>query len=768
MSRSRPLLHSSRLPRKFAPRVLALESRELLSTLTVTSTADDGPGSLRAQVAAAASGDTINFAKALNGQTITITSGLIPDIGKDLTIKGPGAGKLTISGGGTSDILGFFQSLDPGSSSINATVSGLTFTDGLSQFGGGAIATFGASLTVSDSVFTDNTAPTSTGGAINANTPDFSVAPTLSLTLARDQFSGNSAAVGGAVQALGVNVNVSHSSFSGNAGAALADDGGLVTVDHSDFSGNSGSAIDYFPGFISGVAYGLNVSASDFSDNTTTFFGGAISSNGTTTITGSSFERNSDVSTSYAQGGAVFVGGGDGTTIDGSRFVDNTAQGGSQYATYGGAVFLTAGQNDRVTNSTFSGNRALGSFNDEGGALFVSTFFSFFSTPPTLTISGDNFANNQAIAPVQNNSGGYAQGGALDADDYPGAISIADTTFLNNSAIGADNPAVGGVGSRAGGGALSASGNPQGFGSPGTLTIDHVSFLGNTAQGGNGSGGAGNALAGAFLTDGGFSSIAITGATFSGNSARGGSGGTGVAEGGAILEFVSSTPTTISGTSFLMNSAIGGDGGTVGQFPAFAGAGAVGGFGTLSNDTFVGNTARGGNGGPGVDGGAADGGAAEWSGTITGSTFLGNSAVGGKGGPAVGSGVGGKGGDGTGGGVSVGFSSLTVASSTFIGNLAQGGKGGSAGASGTAGAGGNGEGGGIAVGVFSVPPSPLVVTDSLFTLDLAIGGLGSTAGQGLGGGIAVLGGSSATNKKTKFLLNLASTAGNDIYGPYSS
>ena len=45
------------------------------ATLTVTTTADSGPGSLRAAIAAASDGDTIQFDAALNGQTITLTSG---------------------------------------------------------------------------------------------------------------------------------------------------------------------------------------------------------------------------------------------------------------------------------------------------------------------------------------------------------------------------------------------------------------------------------------------------------------------------------------------------------------------------------------------------------------------------------------------------------------------------------------------------------------------------------------------------------------------
>ena len=59
----------------FAPRLESLEDRTLLSTLTVLNNHDNGPGSLRAAIAAAGSGDTIQFSSAVKGQTITLTSG---------------------------------------------------------------------------------------------------------------------------------------------------------------------------------------------------------------------------------------------------------------------------------------------------------------------------------------------------------------------------------------------------------------------------------------------------------------------------------------------------------------------------------------------------------------------------------------------------------------------------------------------------------------------------------------------------------------------
>src|SRR5262245_21293910 len=81
----------SRFARSFVPRLEGLEDRRCPSTLTVRTTADSGPGSLRAAIAAAAGGDTIVFDRALTGQTIALMSGEL-GIARDLSIVGPGAG----------------------------------------------------------------------------------------------------------------------------------------------------------------------------------------------------------------------------------------------------------------------------------------------------------------------------------------------------------------------------------------------------------------------------------------------------------------------------------------------------------------------------------------------------------------------------------------------------------------------------------------------------------------------------------------------------
>src|SRR5262249_48192798 len=86
----------SKRPR-YRLRLEALEDRWLPSTLTVLNNLDSGGGSLRGEIAIAASGDTIVFDKSLAGQTIKLTSGELV-ITKSLTIDGLGADKLTISG----------------------------------------------------------------------------------------------------------------------------------------------------------------------------------------------------------------------------------------------------------------------------------------------------------------------------------------------------------------------------------------------------------------------------------------------------------------------------------------------------------------------------------------------------------------------------------------------------------------------------------------------------------------------------------------------
>ena len=121
----------SRFARSFVPRLETLEDRRCPSTLTVRTAADSGDSSLRAAIAAAAPGDTIIFDHRLDGQTIALTSGQLT-IAEDLSIVGPGAGKLTVSGGGLSRVFAV-------GAGDTVSLSGLTIANGSADEGGGIL-----------------------------------------------------------------------------------------------------------------------------------------------------------------------------------------------------------------------------------------------------------------------------------------------------------------------------------------------------------------------------------------------------------------------------------------------------------------------------------------------------------------------------------------------------------------------------------------------------------------------------------------------------
>jgi hypothetical protein len=111
---------------------------------------------LRAVLASASSGDTIQFAKKLKGQTITLTQGQLL-VNQSLTINGLGAAKLAISGGGASRIF------DIGSGAA-VTISGLTVTNGLATDGAGILNA--GNLTLSNDVLSANVAQGVAGGGL--------------------------------------------------------------------------------------------------------------------------------------------------------------------------------------------------------------------------------------------------------------------------------------------------------------------------------------------------------------------------------------------------------------------------------------------------------------------------------------------------------------------------------------------------------------------------------------------------------------------------
>ncbi|MBW4654677.1 MAG: hypothetical protein KME20_16800 [Kaiparowitsia implicata GSE-PSE-MK54-09C] len=381
------------------------------NTITVTTTADSGAGSLRTAIANATSGTTIQFAASLANQTIRLTSGqLSVSVGKNLTIDGSAASNLTISGNNQSRI--FFLN----STSVNPTgliVKNLTLANGYTSDRGGAISTtHQGKLTVDNVKFFDNVADQGGGAIFSA----FEGA----LTVVSSEFRRNKAIAGndergaGAIAFWGPGpLTVLGSKFINNQGingGAINSLNGKLTIRNTQFLNNSTLAGTLDSGNANPSLRGYGGALYTDRASSTSEPSGFIE------ITGSIFQGNQG----RAEGGAayLFTGSQDRVTVSNTLFQDNQVQalsGGN--GGNGGALTVLSNQVNRgliLTNTSFTGNRATG----QGGGLWM------MNAPMTLTNS--TFSGNQVVGTGFSNVGG---GMAL----Y-GAATITNTTIALNQA----------------------------------------------------------------------------------------------------------------------------------------------------------------------------------------------------------------------------------------------------------------------------------------------------------------------------------------------
>jgi serine/threonine protein kinase len=206
----------------------------------VTNLRDDGSsGSLRWAIESTKPGSTIKFAPDVRG-TIWLKSGDLV-FSKSLTIQGPGASTLTISGGNTGSVV---QVLDGKS----VTMYDMSFKDsdtGKKNFG---FLDNQGTLKLINTTISDNTSSGTGGGIFNENT----------LTLINSTVSNNSAQHGGGIYNYGGRLTVINSTISGNkavaqdaSGGGIYDYGQLILT-NSTVSGNeafdTGGGITVFGG----------------------------------------------------------------------------------------------------------------------------------------------------------------------------------------------------------------------------------------------------------------------------------------------------------------------------------------------------------------------------------------------------------------------------------------------------------------------------------------------------------------------------------------
>jgi hypothetical protein len=518
------------------PRLEALEDRLVPSTLTVTNTNDKGPGSLRATITHASSGDTIVFDPGLSGQTITLTSDQLT-INKNLDIEGPGACLLAISGNGTNRVFNIPQG-------NSVTIAGLTITQGQGNgIGGGGVMVAGSTLALTNDVLSDNQASfagrgTAWGGALfngtGANTTV--IGCTFLDNVANGQGSVDGYAFGGAIMsdeigADSTTLTVQNSTFIGN--EAIGGNGVVATPGKPKGGVAQGGAIES-EDFESGdeVAVSLTVTNCTFSGNM------AIAGNG------GSGGNNSGLLLDIALGGAIHEAQ---TTlaVSGCTFTKNQAIGGSNAtvgATGSGYVGLADGGalstqigTATITDSTFDCNLARGGSGNSGGGGSLSVGWgvggaigNFFSGT-SLVASNDTFSNNLAAGGASNGSGflsGAGIGGGL--ANVGGAVAtLNNCTFIGNGAVGG----AGGAGSNGGDGLGGALANILGS----VLAVGNCTITSNQATGGAGGAGAngGNGFGGGIHNDG-TSTLSVTSSTVTTNQATGGAAGSGGSAGQGI------------------------------------------------------------------------------------------------------------------------------------------------------------------------------------------------------------------------------------------
>jgi hypothetical protein len=457
--------------------------------LTVTTSKDNVVGSLRQTVESAKPGSTILLPATLKGPVV-LTTTLI--IGKDLTIRGPGAHLLTI------------ESEDEAARE-----------DGI-------VVLKGAHVLVSDLTFT-------VFGPMGLNL----IENDGQFTLQRCLITG--------VTVKKVQVNTSQKRAPNNpvlSGAVLTNSGTL-TVLNSTITGNLSEGDASVEGAIASVGgtVGLvdsQITADTINVNTGDIFGAAIEAGNTNlSLTNTLISRNTinDRGSGGSAGGSIAVDQGN-ATLTNSVISDNVMRGRSDAV--GGGIFgnnstirlinskvlnntvtapneadgggiLTNDGSLQLVGSTIAGNVARGGTSASGGGIF--------------SLRGKSGTGSMVLARtiVMHNTAQSVQGGAFGGGIVAGMMTMADSQVSDNAVVAASP----GEGGPFGGGIVVA----------GTLTLTNGTVAGNTVTNSKGLASVGGIeVAGTSTTA---AHIHLTNCTIAENSVAGSQGGSG---GGLDLE----------------------------------------------------------------------------------------------------------------------------------------------------------------------------------------------------------------------------------------
>lgn len=340
----------------------------------IVSTALDPVGppdslSLREAITAAnsADGNTIQFAPALAGSTITLTTGEI-QINHAMNIVGPGAGNLAISGAYASRI--FYLSC--ADKSQHVSISGLALRNGSTADFGGAISSKRCYLDLSQANISASHA--ASGGGVSFNNG----------RIVRTVVSGCSASTGGGIfehlsegpQTIAYStISYNHASTAGG-GVGMVFVGYPSVITHSTINNNSvtpAGSSGLGGGGIEVISAGLKLYFSTISNNNSLKAGGGIS---------------------FAESGAA----------DAAIIYRSTITSNSSYMTPGNGVYTPSGH-PKITASIVADN-----FNIYGGTDLSGSFillYSLVQNPGSATITGTGsmFGVDAHLGPLAVNGG---------------------------------------------------------------------------------------------------------------------------------------------------------------------------------------------------------------------------------------------------------------------------------------------------------------------------------------------------------------------------
>jgi hypothetical protein len=419
--------------------------------LQVTSLQDDGPGSLRQVIAEAKPGQTISVQPGLTG-VLSLTHNL--DIGKSLTIRGPGAARLTISGQPGLEASYAIRIL----ARVNVTFSDLSFSE--RQPSPGDFFLNQGNLTLQRCRIAQITIPPvseSSGSSLPGG------------SAIDNSQQGNLTLLQSSITHIQVSGPEAHA-------AAILNDGGKVTLNASQITDNSvkdnGTSSNGTAGaVIVSLKGSLTLNGSDVSDNQVSsqesaFGGGIFTLDSTVQLINTRLVNNSIVAAQQGAGAGLQAAGSK-VTLKNSLVSNNKVQ--AHFAS-GGGLFLAEGEL-AIMESTVSGNR-VSSQGDlaTGGGVFAEG---------TLTISNSTVSHN-VVASTTSVKGGAMGGGIM----VTGSLVMTASTVADNQAQSADSDAEGG-------GLLALSLSSSSDSQKTTLTLVNSTLSDNSAQGKQGSLGGG-------------------------------------------------------------------------------------------------------------------------------------------------------------------------------------------------------------------------------------------------------------------------------------